>query len=70
MKKDLYEKLFRLRNQYGYTYQDMADKIGVCKAYYWQIEHKNRRIYYDLAVKIAHIFQMKPDDIFFSETNI
>ena len=58
-----------LRIQNGYTYQDMADKLNVCKAFYWQVEHNNRRITYLLAKKIALIFHLRPDDIFYEETN-
>lgn len=62
-------KLKTLRMQYKYTYQDMADKLNVCKAFYWQIEHNNRRLSYELAKQIAAIFELKPDDIFYDETN-
>lgn len=61
-------KLERLRIENGYTYQQMADMIGVCKSYYWQLEHNNRRLYYDVAKKIAAIFQLKPDDIFYDDS--
>lgn len=70
MEREKYEKLEQLRLANGYTYQDMADKLNICKSYYWQIEHANRRIYYDLAKKIATIFDLKPDDIFYEETEI
>jgi len=61
------EKLKELREKNNYTYQDMAEKIGICKAYYWQIENGNRNLYYDLAKKIANVFGLKPDDIFYHE---
>ena len=61
------EKLEQLRIEHGYTYQQMADMIGVCKSYYWQLEHNNRRLYYDVAKKIAAVFQLKPDDVFYTE---
>lgn len=61
--------LKNLRIKHGYTYQDMADKLNVCKAYYWQIEHNNRRLNYKLAKEIASIFKLKPDDIFYDEIN-
>ena len=61
------EKLEQLRIEHGYTYQQMADMIGVCKSYYWQVEHNNRRLYYDVAKKIAAVFQLKPDDVFYTE---
>ena len=60
-------KLRELREKNNLTYQDMADKLGICKAYYWQIENGNRNLYYDLAKKIAAIFNLKPDDIFYNE---
>ena len=61
--------LKNLRVKNGFTYQEMADKLKICKAYYWQIEHNNRRLQYQLAKEIAAIFQLKPDDIFYDETN-
>lgn len=62
-------KLKTLREEKKYTYQEMADKLHICKAFYWQIEHNNRRLTYELAKKIAAIFHLKPDDIFYDETN-
>lgn len=69
MKSKENEILKSLRIKHGYTYQDMADILQICKAYYWQIEHKNRRLSYDMAKKIAQIFGLRPDDIFYDETN-
>lgn len=66
-KKSKNVKLEALRLQYGLTYQEMADKVGVCKSYYWQLEHNNRRLYYDVAKKIASVFSLKPDDIFYTQ---
>ncbi len=56
-----------LREQKKLSYKDMAKKLGISKAYYWQIEHGNRRLYYDMAVRIAAIFKLKPDDIFYNQ---
>ena len=66
-KKSKNIKLESKRLEYGYTYQQMADMIGVCNSYYWQLEHNNRRLYYDTARKIASIFNLKPDDLFYSD---
>lgn len=63
--KKTLDKLRDLRVKNNLTYQDMADKLDICKAYYWQIENGNRNLYYDLAKKIAKIFDLKPDDIFY-----
>lgn len=59
--------LKELREKKGFSYEDMAKKLGISKAYYWQIEHKNRRLYYEMAKEIADIFGLKPDDIFYDE---
>ena len=58
-------KLQSLRKENNMSYEEVAKRLGICKAYYWQIEHGNRRLYYDLALKIAKVFAKKPDDIFY-----
>lgn len=60
-----YTKLVELRKEKNYSYEEMAKKLEISKCFYWQIEHKKRRLYYDMAKRIASIFNMKPDDIFF-----
>lgn len=67
MNKGSTDYLQILRKKKGLSYDDMAKLLGISKAYYWQIEHKNRRLYYDMAKKIADIFGLKPDDIFFED---
>jgi len=49
------------------THQDVADEVGVSKPYYWQIENGKRGLSYELAVKIAAVFNKKPDEIFLPE---
>ncbi len=66
MKKSIL-KLKELRNEFGLSCDDMAKILNISKSYYWQIENQNRRLYYDVAVKIAAIFKLKPDDIFFDD---
>ena len=51
--------------QEGITCDDMAIKLGISKPFYWQIENGKRNLSYKMAVKIASIFKMKPDDIFY-----
>lgn len=65
MKQKKITKLEEERKKHGYTCQQMADMLHICKSYYWQLEKNNRHLYYDMAVKIAKIFNKKPDDIFF-----
>lgn len=58
------EKLKNTRNEAGLTCQQVANKIGVTKEYYWMIENGKRRLTYELAVKIARVFNTSPDYIF------
>lgn len=58
-------KLQSLRKEKNMSYESVAKEVGICKAYYWQIENGNRRLYYDLALKIANVFKLKPDDLFY-----
>lgn len=61
------EKLQLIRNNKNISYKNMAEMLGVSKTYYWQIENGKRRITYEFAKKIASIFNLKPDDIFYKE---
>ncbi len=63
--KECYQKLKKLRIKNNLSYEDMANTLGISKCFYWQLEHKKRRLYYDMALKIAAIFHMKPDAIFY-----
>ena len=63
-------KLKEIRKKHNYTYGFMAQKIGISKPFYWQIENNKRGLSYKMAVKIAKIFNLKPDDIFYDEINI
>lgn len=58
-------KKLRLERQYSFNY--MAKELNISKTYYWQIEHNQRRLSYDMAIKIANIFNKKPDEIFYQE---
>ncbi|MBD9085482.1 XRE family transcriptional regulator [bacterium] len=50
----------------GLTIYDMSKKIGISASHYYLIENKKRNLTYEMAIKIANIFQKKPDDIFLS----
>ena len=60
-------KLREYRNEKGYTYLDMSKLLNISKPFYWQIENGKRRLTYDMAKKIASIFNVKPDEIFYDE---
>ena len=61
------EKLKKLRKNNGYTCAQMAQMLGMCTAFYWQIENNKRGLYYNMAKRIAAIFNLKPDDLFYDE---
>lgn len=59
--------LKKLRKSYGYTIADVSKSIGICNAFYCQIENGKRNLSYSNAIKIANLFEMTPDQIFLSE---
>lgn len=61
------KKLKELREQNGYTSEQMSQILHISKAFYSQIENGRRRLTYDMAVKISKIFKMKPDEIFYDD---
>lgn len=61
------ETLKTYRTKEKLTFQAIADLIGVSKTYYWQIENNERRLTYDLASKIADVFHVRPDSIFYED---
>lgn len=60
-------KLKKIRLKNNYTSKDIADILGISKPFYSQIENGRRRLSYDMAVRIASIFKMKPDEIFYDD---
>lgn len=58
------DKLREKRKNLGLSQKYMAEKLGITVSFYSQIENKKKRLYYDTAVKIADILNMKPDQLF------
>lgn len=58
-------KKIRVKNKYSFDY--MAQELNISKTYYWQLEHNQRRISYEMAFRIAKIFKKRPDEIFYQE---
>lgn len=61
------EKLKKIRKENKYTIYDMAKLLKITPSFYSQIENKKRRLFYDTALKISAIFNMKPDDLFYTK---
>lgn len=45
----------------------MADYLNISKTFYWQLENNKRTLSYNMAIKIANVFRLEPDDIFLEE---
>ena len=61
-------KLREVRKKNKYSLEQVAAKVGISKVYIWQIENGKRRLNYSLAIKIAKVFDMKPDELFYDDT--
>jgi transcriptional regulator with XRE-family HTH domain len=63
-----FEKLRNKRLEKGLTHADMASALGISKAYYCQIENRNRRLSYNMAFSISKLLGNRPDELFYEET--
>ena len=61
------QKLKHIRVENGYTSERISKELNISKAFYSQIENGRRRLSYDMSLKIARIFNMKPDDLFYED---
>ncbi len=61
------DRLKELRMQVGFSDLDMAKMLGISKTFYWQIENGKRGLKYHMAIRIAEIFGLKPDDLFYND---
>jgi putative transcriptional regulator len=58
-------KEFRYKN--NITAQEVANRVGISKPFYCQIENCKRRLSYELAIKISNVFNVKPDYLFYDD---
>lgn len=63
------KSLKTLRLAEGLTGTEIARRVGICKSFYHQIENGQKRLSYEMAIKIANIFKKKPDEIFLDDFN-
>lgn len=64
----MYNKLKEIRVKNNMTLVDVASRVGISKAFYCQIENGKRRLLYETAIKIAKVFNVKPDYLFYNDT--
>ncbi|RUS55098.1 XRE family transcriptional regulator [Kurthia sp. 3B1D] len=60
------ERLKELRLSEGMTLKDIAEELNISLEYYWMLENEKRKLSYEMACRIAAIFQKTPDQIFFN----
>ena len=63
----MYNKLKSFRYKNNLTLQEVADRVGISKAFYCQLENGKRRMLYETAVSIASVFNVKPDYLFYDD---
>lgn len=63
----MYKKLKAMRYKNKYTTKQMSEMLGISKPFYCQIENRTRWLSYDMAVRIAEIFKVHPDYIFYKD---
>lgn len=56
-----------LRKENNYTYYHISQMLNCSKSYVWQLFNDKRNLSYEQAILIASIFNMKPDEIFYSD---
>lgn len=64
----MYNKLKMMRTKNKMTTREVASRVGISKPFYCQLENCKRRLSYDTALKIASVFNVKPDYLFYDET--
>lgn len=61
----IYPKLRGIRNEKGYSMEQLADKLGITKDCYFRKENGKTDFYLDEVRKILEVFDCKFEDIFF-----
>lgn len=63
------DRLKEIRKKKGLTQKQIAEKLNITVSFYSQIENMKKRLYYDTAIKIADIFNMRPDELFYTQND-
>ena len=63
----MHYKLKDLRKKKHFTANLMANILDISEPFYSQLETEKRNLTYDMAIKIAKVFNLKPDDLFYEE---
>lgn len=58
------EHLANLKKEHGLTNRKLGSALGISHVMYYNIESGIANVDYEMAVKIANLYNLKPDDIF------
>ena len=61
------KKLRECRQKKNLTIKDMAKILGISSSMYGYIENGDKRLSYEMAVKIADFFEVTPDEMFIKD---
>lgn len=61
------ETIDNLRKKNKYTYSQISQMLNCSKTYTWQLLTGKRKLSYEQAILIASIFNMKPDELFYTD---
>lgn len=67
MNKARLVKFRAVRKMNGLNLEDVAIKLKVSKAYISMMETGKRSLDYEMAIRMAKIFETKPDDLFYDD---
>ncbi len=56
-----------MRKEKGMNLEDVANRLHVSKAYISMIETGKRSLDYEMAIQMAKIFDIRPDELFFED---
>ena len=61
------KKLREYRRSMKFSTKEMAHKLNISQSMYSYIELGQKRLSYTLAVKLANIFKVTPDELFYED---
>lgn len=67
MKTARLEKFRALRKEKGLNLEYIANQLHVSRAYISMIETGRRSLDYEMAIHMANIFHVRPDDLFLED---
>ena len=60
-------KLKEARMNANFTIKELSNMLGISSSMYGYIESGEKRLSYDIAVKLADIFKTTPDKLFYED---